>query len=185
YQALGKISEVKLLHDILKENEKNEQTSAVLLADESLLVPLLQSLPELKTNITTGYPLVQSPLYGILILWMEVHQLISQQKKIKIPYHLLETFLSHPMTGVDKSQQQFIQNQAAQRQLFEIDIEKIIIDTSVLADFFVPLTQAREVIPKLTAILQNLLQTMATQERIKQIDSNLLIETGKVLNQLQ
>jgi len=185
YQALGKISEVKLLHDILKENETNEQTSAVLLADESLLVPLLQSLPELKTNITTGYPLVQSPLYGILILWMEVHQLISQQKKTKIPYHLLETFLSHPMTGVDKSQQQFIQNQAAQQQLFEIDIAKIIIDTSVLPDFFVPLTQALQVIPKLSAILQNLLQTMATQERIKQIDSNLLIETRKVLNQLQ
>ena len=185
YQSLGKISEVKLLHDILQENEQQQQTSAVLLADESLLVPLLQSLPELKTNITTGYPLVQSPLYGILTLWMEVHQLISQQKKIKIPQHLLETFLTHPMTRVDKAQQQYIQNQAAQKQLFEISIDQINIDTSVLPDFFKPLNQADQVIPTLLLILENLLQSMATQQRIKQIDSNLLIEARKVLNQLK
>ncbi|MGH2624269.1 MAG: PD-(D/E)XK nuclease family protein, partial [Sphingobacterium sp.] len=41
------------------------------------------------------------------------------------------------------------------------------------------------VIPKLLMILENLLQSMATQQRIKQIDSNLLIEARKVLNQLK
>ena len=107
YQTSGKNSEAKLLHDILLNTGgidfKNE-TAAILLADESLLVPLLQSLPQMDINITTGYPLIQSPIYGLFDLWCEVQLYISHQKKEKLPYQLLETFLSHPLTKISKRQ---------------------------------------------------------------------------------
>src|SRR5690606_278580 len=54
YASTGKVSQTKLLHDVLLQQEKEGKSSAILLADESLLVPLLQSLPDLKINITTG-----------------------------------------------------------------------------------------------------------------------------------
>src|SRR5690606_40623836 len=68
YKSLGKNSEAKLLHDVLalKNIDFKKETAAILLADESLLVPLLQSLPQIDINITTGYPLIQSAIYGLL-----------------------------------------------------------------------------------------------------------------------
>lgn len=109
YSATGNVSQTKLLHDILEDNEKEGKSSAILLADESLLVSLLQSLPDVKPNITTGFPLTQSPIYGIIELWMEVQHLITHQKKTKIPYTLIETFINHPLTNVSKQEKQSIQ----------------------------------------------------------------------------
>src|SRR5690606_16173559 len=79
YASTGKVSQTKLLHDVLIKNNIlcSCESHAILLADESLLVPLLQSLPETKVNITTGFPLTQSPIFGILDLWMKVHEQIS------------------------------------------------------------------------------------------------------------
>lgn len=186
YKSLGKNSEAKLLHDVLvlKDIDFKKETAAILLADESLLVPLLQSLPNLDINITTGYPLIQSAIYGLLDLWAEVQLLITQQKKEKIPYQLLETFLSHPMTKVSRKQKQDIQRDSAKRQLFEIPIVEIDVSSSALPHFFRKLNNPEELIPQMIHIIDDLLSSLALEGRTKLIESNLLIETKKVLNQM-
>ena len=184
YASTGKVSQTKLLHDVLVSNEQEGKTSAILLADESLLVPLLQSLPNIKVNITTGFPLTQSPIFGILDLWMRVHEQISHLKKTKITHQDVETFLNNPLTKVTAQEKLAIQKFIAEKQLFEINIEDIDIKTSVLPHFFRPLTSSKEVIPTLIHILDELLISLAQDTQIKQIDANLLIETKKVLNQL-
>ncbi|MGB7526740.1 PD-(D/E)XK nuclease family protein [Sphingobacterium cellulitidis] len=186
YKSLGKNSEAKLLHNVLQKHEfdfKNE-TAAILLADESLLVPLLQSLPPIDLNITTGYPLIQSPIYGILDLWLEVQLLVSQQKKDKIPYQLLETFLSHPMTKVSWKQRQEIQLEFSKKQLFEIPVAEINVSSSVLGSFFKPLQNPQDLIPKMIGLIDDLLSSLTLEGRTRLIESNLLIEAKKVLNQL-
>ncbi|WP_185217336.1 PD-(D/E)XK nuclease family protein [Sphingobacterium mizutaii] len=186
YKSLGKNSEAKLLHDVLalKDIDFKNETAAILLADESLLVPLLQSLPIMDINITTGYPLIQSAIYGLLDLWAEVQVLITQQKKEKIPYQLLETFLSHPMTKVSRKQRQDIQRDSAKRQLFEIPIAEIDVSSSALPHFFRKLNNPEELIPQMIHIIDDLLSSLALEGRTKLIESNLLIETKKVLNQM-
>lgn len=186
YKSLGKNSEAKLLHDVLalKDIDFKKETAAILLADESLLVPLLQSLPNMDINITTGYPLIQSAIYGLLDLWAEVQLLITQQKKEKIPYQLLETFLSHPMTKVSRKQKQDIQRDSAKRQLFEIPIVEIDVSSSALPHFFRKLNNPEELIPQMIHIIDDLLSSLALEGRTKLIESNLLIETKKVLNQM-
>lgn len=186
YKSLGKNSEAKLLHDVLavKNIDFKKETAAILLADESLLVPLLQSLPNMDINITTGYPLIQSAIYGLLDLWAEVQLLITQQKKEKIPYQLLETFLSHPMTKVSRKQKQDIQRDSAKRQLFEIPIVEIDVSSSALPHFFRKLNNPEELIPQMIHIIDDLLSSLALEGRTKLIESNLLIETKKVLNQM-
>src|SRR5690606_33734297 len=185
YESLGKISETKLLYDLLSENQDQSKSSAILLADESMLVPLLQSLPYTDVNITTGYPLIQSPIYGLLDLWMNVQVLISQQHKEKIPYQLLETYLTNPMSKVSKKQKQQIQTESADKQLFEVEVKEIDISQSVLPRFFRKLQSAEQTIPTLSAMIDSLLLSLADNDRIRQIESNLLMETKKVLNQLQ
>ncbi len=186
YKSLGKNSEAKLLHDVLalKNIDFKKETAAILLADESLLVPLLQSLPQIDINITTGYPLIQSAIYGLLDLWTEVQLLITQQKKEKIPYQLLETFLSHPMTKVSRKQKQEIQRDSAKRQLFEIAIAEIDVSSSAIPQFFRKLNSPEDLIPQMIKIIDDLLSSLALEGRTKLIESNLLIETKKVLNQM-
>ena len=185
YASTGKISQTKLLHDVLVNKEKEGKSSAILLADESLLVPLLQSLPDVKVNITTGFPLTQSPIFGVLDLWMHVHEEISHLKKKKIAYQQLETFLNNPLTKVSSKEKKENQEFIAEKQLFEIDLQDIRVKSSVLPHFFKPLTNSNDVISTLIHILDSLLISIAQDSQIKQIDANLLIETKKVLNQLQ
>ncbi|WP_159637622.1 PD-(D/E)XK nuclease family protein [Sphingobacterium composti Ten et al. 2007 non Yoo et al. 2007] len=184
YASTGKVSQTKLLHDVLVENEKEGNTSAILLADESLLVPLLQSLPNVKVNITTGFPLTQSPIFGILDLWMRVHEQISHLKKTKVTYQEVETYLNNPLTKVSSKEKTELQKFIADKQLFEINIEDINVKNAVLPHFFRPLNSSKEVIATLIHLLDELLVSLALDSQIKQIDANLLIETKKVLNQL-
>lgn len=185
YAATGKVSQPKLLHDLLINSVQAGKSTAILLADESLLVPLLQSLPDMKVNITTGYPLMQSALYGIIDLWLEVQQEITHYKKTKLPYDRIETFLNNSLTNVDNEEKKQLQDFIARKQLFEVRLEDITIRTSVLPDFFTPLKDSQALIPQMINMIDQLLKAMGQETQIKQIDSNLLIETRKTLNQLQ
>mgnify|MGYP000850266154 CR=1 FL=1 len=183
YASTGRVSQTKLLYDILQQHTEGDQSAAILLADENLLVPLLQSLPEVNPNITTGYPLTQSPIYGILDLWMEVHLEISHYKKRKLSYQLVETFINHPLTLVSVGDKLQIQKEIAEKQLFEISLEDLRFK-SCFPQFFVPIENAARLIPSLIQLIEDLLHSISSQERIRQIDNNLLVETKKTLHQL-
>lgn len=189
YSTTGRISQTKLLHDILVKEKKDKQeaateTSAIILADETLLVPLLQSLPDTKINITAGFPLSQSSIYGILDLWLRVNEEISHLKKTKIPYQLVEIFTNHPLSKVSTEEKKQIHNKIFDNQLFEIDIHQIEIKSSVLPHFFRPLASPSDLIPSLLHLLQQLLISSGHDNHIRQIQANLLIECQKVVNQL-
>jgi CRISPR/Cas system-associated exonuclease Cas4 (RecB family) len=70
--ASSDISQVKLLPSLLGEIEEargaDAHHTAVILAEESLLIPLLTTIPEFVSdvNITMGYPLKFSPVYSLL-----------------------------------------------------------------------------------------------------------------------
>ncbi len=74
------VAQVKLIPGLVKELPdllpQNAHHTAVILADENLLLPLLSSLPEHAgdINITMGYPLRQTMVYTL------VHHLIELQK---------------------------------------------------------------------------------------------------------
>ena len=184
YASTGKVSQTKLLHQVLQDNEQEGQSSAILLADESLLVPLLQSLPSLKVNITTGFPLTQSPIYAILDLWMNVHEEISHLKRVKVPFQYVESFINNPLARVSKDDKKEIQNLISKKQLFEIDIKDIQFKDSFCSDFFKPLASNELVIPQLIELLGKINKNINEETHIKQIDSNLVVETTKTLNQL-
>ena len=185
-QCLGKNAETKLLHDQLLESHKQnpECSTAILLADESLLVPLLQSLPDIQVNITTGYPLVQSSVYGLIDLWMDIQLLITQQKRTQIPFQLVDTFLGHPLVQIGADQKNDLQKWTADKQLFEIAVSDIDISTANLRHFFDPLPASGLFIPTLVALIDDLLTHLIQQEHQYRIETHLLVEVKKTLNQL-
>lgn len=185
YACNGKNSQTKILHDVLEAARSPDKSAAILLADEEMLVPLLQSLPDVKPNITTGYPLTQSPLYGLLNLWMDVQETISHHRRLKVPFQYVETFVNHPLTGVSSNEKGAILKEITDKQLLEIDMQEVAIASSVFPNFFKPLPDTSSLIPTLLRLLDDILASIAVNNRIGQIDSNLIIETKKVLNQLK
>ncbi len=78
------IAQVKLISNLVKEipdlSSENAHHTAVVLADENLLVPVLTSLPEDigDVNITMGYPLRQTNVYSL------IKQLLNLQRNTTI-----------------------------------------------------------------------------------------------------
>jgi CRISPR/Cas system-associated exonuclease Cas4 (RecB family) len=76
----SEVAQVKLVTDLLKElpdlTKENAHETAVVLADENLLVPMLSSLPENlgDVNITMGYPLKQTQVYTFIRSLMDLQR---------------------------------------------------------------------------------------------------------------
>ncbi len=78
------IGQAKAIAPLLKTIDNNEISNpnkhAIILTDEQLLVPVLYSIPDTikKVNVTMGYPLKDTPIYGF------IKQIIELQKNIKV-----------------------------------------------------------------------------------------------------
>lgn len=64
-----------LLHDIQKQTPEALKNAAVVLADESLLNPILHAIPEsiAEVNITMGQPLNKTVLYAFFLSFLDLH----------------------------------------------------------------------------------------------------------------
>ncbi|MEA3505279.1 MAG: PD-(D/E)XK nuclease family protein [Bacteroidota bacterium] len=79
YGVPGNVAQVKLagqfLDDALEQGSLDEANTAIVLADELLLQPLLSSLPEgvLSCNVTMGLPLGNTPLFDLVKAFFDLH----------------------------------------------------------------------------------------------------------------
>jgi RecB family exonuclease len=100
-QALGKVAQGKLLSELLPVSGKSEPSSrAIILADESLLLPVLQTVDDESLNITMGYPFEQSAVFGLCDLWLDIQEEISSGEKISIAYPKVLTFIFNPLVAL-------------------------------------------------------------------------------------
>lgn len=78
--------------------------TAVVLADESLLIPALNALPRRFTdvNITMGYPMRSTPVYTLLQIVFSLQEnaerfgIYSREKELKFYHHDIIRLLRHP-----------------------------------------------------------------------------------------
>ncbi|MBT8208897.1 MAG: PD-(D/E)XK nuclease family protein, partial [Eudoraea sp.] len=84
-----------LLRDLQADNKNSLDSTALILADEDLLNPILHALPAEITpvNITMGYPLRETTAAGLFIQWLDLF--IAQDKAGWYVQRFLE-FLAHP-----------------------------------------------------------------------------------------
>jgi len=78
---------------------KPEHDTAIVLADEGLLMPVLHSIPQDKTdsvNITMGYPLSQTSLYSLVSSLLDMQRLASRNNG-KFNIQSISRVLSNPM----------------------------------------------------------------------------------------
>ena len=91
---IGQAKHIGYLLDQLKKNRQSLDNTAVVLGDENLLIPVLNSLPENieSLNITMGFPLKSIPLATLFEHLFNIHKKQSQL----FYYKEVVNILSHP-----------------------------------------------------------------------------------------
>ena len=97
-----------------------EKETAVVLCNEALLQPVLQSLPaEVKhVNITMGFPLSQTPVYSFLIALLELHTHGFNFKSGRYTFQSVVTLLKHPYTRQLTGQAELLEKELTRNNRF-------------------------------------------------------------------
>ncbi|MBZ9627026.1 PD-(D/E)XK nuclease family protein [Psychroflexus sp. CAK1W] len=96
YGVSKQIGQAKLVGDLLSEMPRDElQKTALILGDESLLQPILNSLPENinEVNVTMGLPLSSTNLSSLFDTLFKIRSLNQEELHYKILFELIE----HPI----------------------------------------------------------------------------------------
>ena len=72
--------------------------TAVVMCDESILLPLMHSLPPEadKVNITSGFPLAMTPVASLVMLLFDLYTLGLRKKGTTLSPHYLKKLMAHP-----------------------------------------------------------------------------------------
>jgi len=89
-----------ILYNLQQQDKEYYNKTAIILADEHLLFPVLHSLPNSipSINITMGYPLKDTTLYSLLINYIELQEFAINKKQKKTVYYFKDVIkvLKHP-----------------------------------------------------------------------------------------
>ena len=96
----------------LLENDRYKagRKTAVVMCDESILLPIMHSLPPEadKVNITSGFPLAMTPVASLVMLLFDLYTLGLRKKGTALNPHYLKKLMAHPyahhLKGVHLSQ---------------------------------------------------------------------------------
>lgn len=101
----SKVSQAKMLGVLLEKLQRESgypENVAVVLPDESLLFPTLNSLPKevSQVNVTIGFPLAQTPVYSLMDSVMEMQLRAADVKRVskdeEFYYKDIRRVLNHP-----------------------------------------------------------------------------------------
>lgn len=199
YKTQGRTAQAKILQASLSQHypllKQADHTGklAVILADERLLFPVLQTIPSLfpdgsgetlPVNVTMGYSLLSSGIYGLADIWLTIQEQLVVKGKETVYYREVEGFLSHPLTAINEEDRAAMQKQILDSQLIEVP-QKVLQQPGELAKlFFSPMGSGLEGIGTLYQIFETILYQEAATGRLKQTDSDLLTSLLKELNRL-
>ena len=84
----------------LLENDRYKagRKTAVVMCDESILLPLMHSLPPEadKVNITSGFPLAMTPVASLVMILFDLYTLGLRKKGTAFNPHYLKKLMAHP-----------------------------------------------------------------------------------------
>jgi len=199
YQTQGQTAQAKILDQALQkdypsiENNDGPGKVAIILADESLLLPVLQTIPAhynlgqerhpLNLNVTMGYPLVASSIFGLADLWLSVQTQMADNQ-LSVNFKEVEAFLSHPLTGISERTRDKIQLKLIAEQLVEVPVLRLIGQKGLFELFFTKVSSAAAATLALQKVLKFVLEQQLENKILKQTETELFVAVIKELNRL-
>lgn len=185
----GKVAQAKLLPNLLADRAADREaptSTAVILADESLLIPVLQSLPDgLDFNVTMGYPLMQSTLFGYIDGWLAVQQQLAANQG-RFVHHLdVEAMLTHPLSGISLEERMALQEQITANEWLEVPAAELRLKSGSYPAFFVLHSSNEAALQALHVLLDGVLHHRQRTDTLRHMEAVLILAVKKALNLLQ
>lgn len=200
YKTQGQTAQAKILQQELEEDypmleaQDNAGKIALILADESLLLPVLQTIPTsyiyeevvslVNLNVTMGYPLLASSIFGLADIWLTVQSQLASGKKDTVYHREVEAFLSHPLVGISQEIRHTMQQDILSNQLIEVDFKTLARAGELSALFFTKRNTGSSAIVNLQEVFKLVLEQQLAEKTLKQTEVDLFIATIKELNRL-
>jgi hypothetical protein len=154
--------------------QEQERSNAVVLCSEILLPSILHSIPSIveNVNITMGFPLAQTPVYGYIKALTELQTVGYQPQTERFFYSFVQPVLKHPYTRALSEKAESVNQQLTTGNRFYPTPQELKQD-EFLSRIFTPCGEVHTLCLYITEILKE----VATFYREKE-------EAGDVFNQL-
>jgi ATP-dependent helicase/nuclease subunit B len=191
FKVQGQSAQAKILNNILTEDYENSAevgSTVVVLADESLLIPTLQTIPtnyngnEIDLNVTMGFALATSSIFGLADLWLTSQ--LEVLKIDKVSYKNVEAFITHPLSGLSQKMRDKIQTALLNENIVEIDHQRLLKQSGLFEVFYKKIDKPENVVTYLLGVLDYVLTRLSNAKTLKKIDAELFVKTIQELNRL-
>jgi len=186
YKVQGQSAQAKILNqviDVQKTQEEEISTTAVILADENLLIPALQTIDDkVDLNVTMGFALAGSTVFGLADLWLTTQLELKENEQIS--YQTLEAFVTHPLTGLTAKMKQNIQTALLKDNVVNIDLKRLQKQGGIFEKFYHKVDNPADLVAELLSVIRYLLSRLSTQQTLKRIDADLFVKTIEELTRL-
>ncbi len=183
----------------MTDNFANSENTALVLADENLLIPLLYSIPEnvKDINITMGYPLSNSSIHSLLLnifTLLENSQKYSNNNTIRFYQKDVINFLNHPYLrligelnnkahGIN-SLLSYVKN--SNRIFFNSDEIRKQLGNAVIASFFENKQHDNiAFLAKITSLIGLIRDTLIAENKNTDIDIEYLFHYAVIINKVR
>ena len=176
FESSSDVAQVKLIPELVRQlpdlTEETAHHTAVVLADENLLMPVLTSLPENigEINITMGYPLKQSLVYTLMKHLMELQRNASSTgETVRFGFRDILTVMKHPLiAGIMSESDNEILSEITGNNVIWVPSERFAHSGNLSAVFYRPSSS-----PMLSGYFKNILSLIATRnENIQDMAGN-------------
>ena len=180
-QALGQVAQGKILKQVLAGHDrKNEADSkAIILADESLLLPVLQTVEDDNLNITMGYPFEQSAVFGLCDLWLKIQDEIASGDKSSISYPHVLSFIFNPLISISEENRSRIHKEIIMEKKARFSLDELIKLHKIPKAAFSPYENPVQSIRNLGSFLLFISEEITD---LRKLESLLIAEAVKTLN---
>ncbi|WP_461788924.1 PD-(D/E)XK nuclease family protein [Pedobacter sp.] len=185
YKVQGQCAQAKILNQIITKDDNTEEigTTAVILADESLLMPALQTITEdIEVNVTMGFALASSTVFGLADLWLTTQ--LELRDNDAVSYQTLEAFVTHPLTGLTTKLKTNIQEALLKDNVISIDLARLRKQGGIFELFYDKVNEPDGLVNELLKVMRYLLSRLSTQKSLKKIDADLFVKTIEELTRL-
>ncbi|WP_343530602.1 PD-(D/E)XK nuclease family protein [Pedobacter sp.] len=185
YKVQGQSAQAKILNQIVGKGDGEEEvgTTAVILADEQLLMPALQTINDgIDLNVTMGFALAGSTVFGLADLWLTTQ--LELKETNKVTYQTLEAFVTHPLTGLSAKLKANVQEALLRDNVVSIDLHRLIKQGGIFERFYQKIDDPAHLVEELLSVMKYLLARLSTQQSLKKIDADLLVKTIEELTRL-
>ncbi len=150
--------QARFLPQWIRENlTETEKETAVVLCDETLLQPVLHSLPEniRHTNITMGFPLSQTPAYSFAKTFVELHTEGYNPQSGRFIFSYVTGMLKHPYMRLLSDKTDPLLKELAELNRFYPLPSELSADETLRLVFF-PCTGNKELCERLSGLLKRI-----------------------------